>query len=425
MQKWVERWTQLIKQFEQQGALVHPIEVAPVATEQELSIVEERLGVRIPSEFRNLLLYCSRQVGMYWSLPDEALLPIELEETPSGDFGWSLEELEFPDFGGDGENLDEQLYLQFHTAGNGDALLIRIEDGSVWYWSHEEDEFDLLAGSFNTYAERATALGCIGADCGQHRQFCSEDGLDLSLTSSQIWLKWLEQYFTLTLNQAMSNLESLLIYVSMHGVTDTKVQKAFAQFDSSKVYHALRNKIEQSLPLADKEAWSEVLVKVCAVEARDWGRMLWSDKNDMPSRIRDYLTANCLPAEEGLSLVLQDIEKKTVDSYEALHRLRHFHHPKTIAWMKPYISFPIDGWDILLAESQPSAETLFEWLNGSEAERLTAIRAVWQMMQQDMTPTTGVDKDNWRPLLAYWKEHEILRKNKQLFSQALAGLDSW
>ncbi|GAB0171306.1 SMI1/KNR4 family protein [Lysinibacillus sp. CTST325] len=424
MQKWVERWTQLIKQFEQQGAWVHPLEIAPVATEQELSIVEERLGVRIPSEFRNLLLHCSRQVGMYWSLPDEALLPIELEETPSGDFGWSLEELEFPDFGGAGENLDEQLYLQFHTAGNGDALLIRIEDGSVWYWSHEEDEFDLLAGSFKIYTERATALGCIGADCGQHRQFCSEDGLDLSLTSSEIWLEWLEQYFTLTLKQAMSNLESLLIYVSMHGVEDS-VPEAFAQFDPSTVYYALRNKIEQSLPPAYKEVWSEVLVKVCAVEASDWVRTLWSDKNNIPSRIRDYLTANCLPAEEGLSLVLQDIDKKTVDSYTALHRLRHFHNPKIIAWMKSYVSFPIDGWSTLFAESQPSAEMLFEWLSGSEVERLTAIRAVWQMMQQEIAPTTCVDKDNWRQLLAFWKENEILRKNKQLFSQALAGLDSW
>ncbi|MFB7159600.1 SMI1/KNR4 family protein [Lysinibacillus sp. NPDC056232] len=425
MQIWVERWTQLLKQLEQQGAWVRPLEIAPVATEQELSIVEERLGVRIPSEFRNLLLHCSRQVGMYWSLPDEALLPIELEYTPSGDFGWSLEELEFPDFGGDGENLDEQLYLQYHTAGNGDALLIRIEDGSVWYWSHEEDEFDLLAKRFTIYVERATALGCIGADCGQHRQFCSEDGLDLSLTSSKIWLKWLEQYFTLTLNQAMSNLESLLIYVSMHGVKDTKVLEAFAQFDASKVYYALRIKIEQSLALTYKEAWSDVLVKVCAVEASDWVRTLWSDKNDMPSRIRDYLTANCLSAQEGLSLVLQDIEKETVDAYTALNRLRHFHHPKIIAWMKTYVSFPIDEWDTLLAELQPSAETLFEWLSGSEVERLTAIRAVWQMMQQDMTPTTGVDKDIWRPLLAYWKKHEILRKNKQLFSQALEGLDSW
>ncbi len=424
MQKWIERWAYILKQLEQQGAWVHPLEIAPVASEQELSKVEERLGVRIPSEFRDLLLHCSRQVGMYWSLPDEALLPIELGETPSGDFGWSLEDLEFPDFGGDGENLDEQLYLQFHTAGNGDALLIRIEDGSVWYWSHEEDEFDLLAKRFTIYVERATALGCIGADCGQHRQFCSEDGLDLSLTSSELWLKWLEQYFTLTLSQAMSNLDSLLIYVSMHGLKGS-VKEAFAQFDSSKVYDALRHKIEQSLPPAYKEAWSEVLVEICAVEASDWVRTLWSDRNDIPSRIRDYLTAYCLPAEEGLSLVLQDIEKKAVDAYTTLHRLRHFHNPKTIAWMKPYVSFPVDGWGELLAESQPSAETLFEWLSGSEVERLTAIRAVYQMMQREIVPTTFVDKDDWGQLLAFWKENEILRKNKQLFSQALEGLDSW
>lgn len=421
---WIERWQHLLKRLEQQGARVYPLEIKPVATEHELLMVEERLGVRIPSEFRNLLLHFSQQVGMYWYLPDEALLPIELDDTPSGDFGWSLEGLDFPYFGGDDENLDEQLYLQFHTASNGDALLIRIEDGSVWYWSHEEDEFDLLAGSFHNYIERVTTLGCIGADCGQHRQFCSEGGLDLSLTSSQIWLKWLEQFLTLTLKQAMSNLELLFIYVSMHGVKDTNVQEVFSQFDSSEVYHVLRNKIEQTLPPADKKVWSEVLVNVCAVEARDWVRTLWSDQNDVPSSIRDYLTAYCLPAEEGLSLVLQNIGKQTVDAYTALHRLRHFHNPNIITWMKQYVAFPIDGWDTLLLESQPSAETLFEWLNGSEVERLTAIRAACQMMQQGMKPTTLVDKEKWRQLLSFWKENEILRKNKQLFSQALEGLDN-
>ncbi|MGA3676585.1 SMI1/KNR4 family protein [Lysinibacillus agricola] len=421
---WIERWQHLLKRLEQQGARVYPLEIKPVATEHELLMVEERLGVRIPSEFRNLLLHFSQQVGMYWYLPDKALLPIELDDTPSGDFGWSLEGLNFPYFGGDDEGSDEQLYLQFHTAGNGDALLIRINDGSVWYWSHEEDEFDLLAGGFHDYVERVTALGCIGADCGQHRQFCSEDGLDLSLTRSQIWLNWLEQYLTLTLKQAMSNLELLFIYVSMHGVKDPNVQEVFSQFDSSEVYHVLRNKIEQTLPPADKKVWSEVLVNVCAVEARDWVRTLWSDQNDMPSSIRDYLTAYCLPAEEGLSLVLQNIGKQTVDAYTALHRLRHFHNPNIITWMKQYVAFPIDGWDTLLLESQPSAETLFEWLNGSEVERLTAIRAACQMMQQGMKPTTLVDKEKWLQLLAFWKENEILRKNKQLFSQVLEGLDS-
>lgn len=112
MHIWIDRWTHLLKLLEQQGAWMHPLEIKPVATEQELSMVEMRLGVPIPSEFRDVLLHCSRQVGVYWSLPDEALLPIELD-TPLGNFGWSLEELESPDFGGDSENEDEQLYLQF------------------------------------------------------------------------------------------------------------------------------------------------------------------------------------------------------------------------------------------------------------------------------------------------------------------------
>ena len=425
MQIWVDRWTQLLKQLEQQGAWIHPLEIKPMATVHELSMVEMRLGVPIPSEFRDVLLHCSRQVGVYWSLPDEALLPIELEDTPLGDFGWSLEELEFPDFGGDSDNAKEQLYLQFHTAGNGDALLIKIEDGSVWYWSHEGGEYDLLALNFKDYVERATTLGCIGADCGQYLHFCSEGGLDLSLTTSQIWLKWFEQFLTSTWENVMYQLDTLLLYVSMHGMKDTRVREAFTQLNTGEVFAALQNQIEQSRRLSDKEVWCKVLVEVCATEASHWVMTLWEDQNDLPTSIRDYLTAYCLPEEVGLSLVLQDIEKRRIESYTALHRLRHFHNPRTIAWMKRYVSFPIEGWDTLLVESQPSAETLFEWLNGREVERQIAIRAVCQMLQQGIKPTTPVDMEKWLSLLMFWKDNEVLRKHKQFFSQALEGIELW
>lgn len=83
--------------------------------------------------------------------------------------------------------MHEQQYLQFFTAGNGDALLLKLEDESIWYWSHEEDEFNLLALSFPAYVDIATTLGCISVDCGQHQQFCSGEGLGVNLTRSQIW----------------------------------------------------------------------------------------------------------------------------------------------------------------------------------------------------------------------------------------------
>ncbi len=256
---WIERWNHLVERLKQQGACVHPIEMRPVATEQELQQVEERLGVQIPNGFRQLLQNCSKQVSIYWSLPDEAILPIELLDTPSGEFGWSLKALDFPYFGENDESYEQQ-YLQFFTAGNGDALLLKLDDETVWYWSHEEDELDLLAASFHSYVDNMTALGCIGVDCGQHRQFCSENGLDIELASSQVWLTWLEQYLSSNLQQAQSSLESLLHYVSMHGVKKTSVQEAFLHFDGVQVYQALRHKLERAQSQLEQKAWSEILV---------------------------------------------------------------------------------------------------------------------------------------------------------------------
>lgn len=85
--------------------------------------------------------------------------------------------------------------------------------------------------------------------------------------------------------------------------------------------------------------------------------------------------------------------------------------------MKRYVSFPIEGWDTLLVESQPSAETLFEWLNGREVERQIAIRAVCQMLQQGIKPTTSVDMEKWLSLLTFWKDNEVLRKHKQFLAK--------
>jgi len=110
-----------------------------------------------------------------------------------------------------------------------------------------------------------TALGCIGVDCGQHRQFCSENGLDIELASSQVWLTWLEQYLSSNLQQAQSSLESLLHYVSMHGVKKTSVQEAFLHFDGVQVYQALRHKLERAQSQLEQKAWSEILVKICPI----------------------------------------------------------------------------------------------------------------------------------------------------------------
>ncbi|MCM3341854.1 SMI1/KNR4 family protein [Paenibacillus sp. MER TA 81-3] len=433
MQAWVERWGALMKRLEQQGARVHPLEVQPPATEAELVEVEERIGIPLPSVFRTLLQQGAKEVGMYWSLPNEAMLPDELEYTPSGDFGWSLRQLDWPYFGGDEDDLDERRYLQFHTAGNGDALLIGLDDGaadpSVWYWSHEEGEFDLMAPSFTEYVERVTSLGCIGADCGQHRQFCSEGGLDLGSSTAQIWTTWLDVFLTLTLEQSAASLESLLAYASMHGAEEQAVKDAFARFERTAVFDALQSRVEHAQQSDHKQAWSEVIVHVSATEAADWAKSLWHGNEAVPGWIRDYLTAHCLPEEEGLPLVIREVESEEADGsvhpYTALHRLRHFRSSAIISWMKPHVAFPIGGWDSLLAVSQPSAEELIVWLNGSNAERQTALHAVCRMMKQQIVPVTRIDVAEWEQVLSEWRDKEILRNNKRIFDEVISKLDDW
>ena len=41
----------------------------------------------------------------------------------------------------------------------------------------------------------------------------------------------------------------------------------------------------------------------------NWARELWQVQSDVPDWLRDYVTAHCLPVNEGQSYILQDIKK--------------------------------------------------------------------------------------------------------------------
>ncbi|MHA6529659.1 SMI1/KNR4 family protein [Paenibacillus sp. BAC0078] len=356
MDIWKRQWEELIEELGRQGADTR-LNIGPPAMEGELAEAEFRLGIRLPDELRSLLREGAGQAYVYWSLPDEAILPFEV----SGEVGWAVEHLEF--FAFTEEDSDEnQRYLNFHTAGNGDELLLDLHSPSgtaVVHWAHETAEYLLLAPSFTEFLDRVTALGCVGAEEWQYPGFCGKAGLDPELPTSRQWRAWLHQYLTLTLEQAQNDLNSLLLYTEMFG-TDKETTEAFAQYNAEEVLQAFVRRASHEQSGSNKEAIICLAGEVLGQQAAGFVRSLWSGAPPVAISRSSlaYLSALCLPEGEGLERVLTMLESSAqaqkLSGYEANSLLQFFHSRRVLDWMEDKVAYPYDGWDSLYAHSQPS-----------------------------------------------------------------------
>ncbi|MED2253166.1 SMI1/KNR4 family protein [Brevibacillus parabrevis] len=420
IEKWVSAWRALIADMDRQGAHTWPLIIADPAQPWQVDEAEQRLGISLPLALRRLFLEGTSEVQIYWSLPTRTVEPFSL----GGDIGWSLDSLEWPYFGHDDESADERQYLCFHVGGNGDMLLLDLracaDDPPVYAWGHETDEYILLGHSFTAFVERVTELGCIGAEVWNYEPFAGADGLDVHGENAVRWKKWLQTYRELTLETAATDFAQLVEYAALHGADDERVRKAFDQYDAKVVQQAWVAKISQAPNFAAKEPWCQLLVETLGTKAANWVRSLWESagQEKLVSDVqRAYLSAACLPKEEGLPLVLAELDNEanseTMSGYTAYGRLKHFRAREVIAWMEAYAAYPLEGWDKLFAVSAPEWHDLAHWLAGSEAQRQIALMAWGRMLDKGDVPTGEPDWTKLGSLLDLAAEKAVLRKERE------------
>lgn len=431
MEKWFEAWKLLMHDMERQGAQVWPLTIEPPAGLEEIERREESLGIRFPATIRTILLTGSSQVQINWSLPSRALDPFSL----SGDLGWSLDAFEWPYFGGDEEDEDEKRYLCFHVGGNGDMLLIDLSTGAddppVYSWGHETDEFLLLGKSFTEFVERVTELGCIGAECWNYEALAGAEGLDVEGQVAQEWKEWLQIYRTLTFEEAAQDFEKLVLFAKMHGAGDSRIQEAFVQYDWEPILHKWVAQIEQETSSSNLLLWCQLIVETVGKKAESWVRSLWESEphyERIGSSLRAYVTAACLPEEEGLQRVLAEMDevvarKECLVGYAANSHLHHFRSREVILWMEPHVAYPIEGWDELFAVSCPQWDDLIRWLDGNEAQRQIALSAWGKMFASGESPFGEANWQEINRLLDVAYEKAILRKEKERVDRIRASLE--
>lgn len=203
--QWVSRWQAALDACKRKRGETRELVIMPPASEEAVVQAEAELGLTLPPSFRAVLLEFAAQVDTAWSLPDEAVLPPELEEIFRGHCEWSFEDVVelnvwLKDFlleEGDDFSEDWHNALLFNHVPNGDYLAFDLRitpDPPVIYLSHEEDEGQArrLGDNFVDFMERWSLLGCPGNEDWQMMPFLSDaiSDLDAYGENARKWREW-------------------------------------------------------------------------------------------------------------------------------------------------------------------------------------------------------------------------------------------
>ncbi|GLI08545.1 hypothetical protein YDYSG_45770 [Paenibacillus tyrfis] len=427
---WIARWDTLLKRLEAQGATVREWVVESEADEQRVRETEARLGIALPPTVRRIITEGAGKVTIYWDFDKETLAPFE----SSGELAWSVDTFEWPYFGDD-ELEEEKRYLAFHVAGNGDYVLLDLEgcpdDPPVISWGHETGEFLLLAPSFTEFVERVTELAFIGAEDSAYEPFCGPDGLDVDGPNAKVWKAWLDRYLTLTLEDAAKELPLLIDYITFHEAEEAGVCEALARYEPAAVLEAWLSRLERETYRGNRDRLFGYIGETVGEAAADWVRMLWSDRPsvEVSNHSRAYLSACCLPGNEGLERVLARLELEAqnskIDGYSANGLLRYFHSRDVIRWMESHVAFPFGGWDELFAASAPYWEDIRRWLDGHEAMRQTVLSALGKLFARGEVPEGEPDRGEIIRLLDKAEREAVLKKEKEAVRRVTAHLADW
>lgn len=188
------------------------LEIADKATINELTIIETLLGMKLPEEFKDVLLHFSKRVYFFWSVkaPANAChLPNGNRRIEGGglrDGGiWDLEallllnqeRLDQIDMMDDDESLPywENSFV-FAKDGSGDyfAIDLNCHPGEVILLTHEDHSFRYPLGrSFGAFLDNWIKIGCSGYTVSDFQTFASEGSsyMDYQSESSKLIRKWL------------------------------------------------------------------------------------------------------------------------------------------------------------------------------------------------------------------------------------------
>ena len=205
-----KRLNLFLEKIEDLGGEVEPLTIEKPATEDEIKVVEAKLGYTLPPHFREVLLENTAHLEFGWDIDDiiddeEISLPDKLAEIFRGKLLFGLDLL--LDYEEDRQDWEGEVYpnsdkeydrvwhnkMSFFQVGNGDYIAIELEPenyGKVVYLSHDGSENHglYIADNFKEFLMNYAAIGCTGSDDWQWEPFYTKGkGIDPSSKNAKTW----------------------------------------------------------------------------------------------------------------------------------------------------------------------------------------------------------------------------------------------
>lgn len=208
-------------------------------------------------------------------------------------------------------------------------------------------------------------------------------------------------------------------------------------YDKSLVLRKVLEKVE-GVDDCQKEIFYKIIGNALGDSAVDWVRSLWANPINVSPIYRSYLTAKCLPMEEGLSKVITYVEGQFTDEVNdhiAKEHLCHFRSYKVVDWIKGYIprGTAKHNWYSLYASSEPTWDQIKEWLELGDKYRMVTINALEYMIQSWMSTysyikgqyriTNPPNKEEIISTLEKMRNQEILNTKKRIYTMIIEEID--
>jgi len=215
-----------------------------------------------------------------------------------------------------------------------------------------------------------------------HDDFYSDDGV---ADQSDIPVEEPEKYPAPTLEQVAGNTERLIDYAMACFLLQEQVIQELRNHGRAAVLQSLIRRIETSHNLEIECRAYEICATVLQEMAEDWIRERWNQRATVAFHSLALAVANCLPNDEGVSLILHELERvQPQDRPYACTALARFRSPKALKWIETFIDYPVtDDWGRLAAVSRFSWNTIVTWLKRGRPLSLVAIDALYFCVKRD------------------------------------------
>ncbi|MGG5735639.1 MULTISPECIES: SMI1/KNR4 family protein [Bacillus cereus group] len=206
-----ERIEIITSRIKELGGEVQEVCIDEPSTLEQVILVEETLGIKLPNSFKKVLLEFSGNFSLRWFLSDDMQIPNEFSEIFCGTPHWSLENLfEFEKERKDWidtafPNPEDEYDVVWHNklafceVGNGDYLAFDMKDdidAPIIYLSHDDGEGHgyKIANNFIEFIDNWSRVAFVGCEDWQWLPFTTsfESGITPDDEPAKKFRNWLE-----------------------------------------------------------------------------------------------------------------------------------------------------------------------------------------------------------------------------------------